>query len=202
MIRTRPLLPLLLACTLLSLTSCQRVQPVRTLPSWVGGIYIPMIENKSTEMGIEEVVTRLTQEEFLADGRLDIVPKAGADLELAATILSYRVSVGETDSDDIMETGRINIQSTVLLFDPYNPEEPLASLGPIETVYFYNSDPRSTGYDIEPDVKEKVFTQLARQIVNITIHGFPTSISTLPEGARIPIAPQTGTHGRSFGASD
>src|SRR2546426_6873593 len=81
--------------------ACQRIQPVRTLPDWVRGIYIPMVQNKSTEPGVEEVVTRLAQEEFLADGRVRIVPKEQADLQLVATIKEWRVLVDSYNNDRI-----------------------------------------------------------------------------------------------------
>ena len=168
------------------LLSCERIYPVRTLPNWVRGIYIPMIRNTSTELGVEEIVTRMTQEEFLADGRIRIVRKGEADLELVATIESYRIRLDDTDSDAIHETEEIIILTRLQLYDPFNPDRPVADLGMIETTSFYNADPRSIGHVIGPDAKRYALSLLARQIVDRTINGFPASLANLPPGAELP----------------
>lgn len=166
--------------------SCTRVVPVRTLPNWVRAIYVPMIENKTTEPGLEEVATTLIQEEFLADGRLDIVKKRRADLKLVATIEEYISYVEEEDSDDIAETNELIILATVKLYDPFDDENPLADLGLIKVPFRYNADPRSIGYVVKPDVKRLALRQLARMIVNRTINGFPADLGNLPDSVRMP----------------
>jgi len=73
---SRPLaLAAALAMSLLMLLTagCERIAPIRTLPSWVRGVYIPVFKNKTYEPQIEEDATRYTQETFLRDGRVDIV---------------------------------------------------------------------------------------------------------------------------------
>ncbi len=183
--RLVPLAGLVLAGGL-GLGACQRVLPVRTLPAWVRGVYIPMVGNETFEPGLEELATRLTQEEFLANGQLRIVRKAEADLQLVAIIKDYFIRIDRTDSDDIPEIEELTILTGLKLYDPMNPEVPLADLGQIETIMLYNSDPRSIGYTPEPDLKERALRLLARQIVNRTIYGFPTSLRNLPPGVEIP----------------
>lgn len=172
------------ACAMLS--SCERIKPVRTLPSWVRGIYVPMFKNATTEPGLEEVATRATQEEFLADGRVDIVRKADADLQLRAEIKEYRISVYQEGDDDIPEDNVIHMVTSVRLYDPFDDETPVADLGDIFTVYRYNSDPRSVSYDVEPDVKRRILRLLGRQIVAQTITGFPVALRGQGEDAPRP----------------
>lgn len=168
------------------LVACERIQPVRTLPSWVRGIYIPMVRNSTTEPGLEEVVTRLTQEAFLSDGRVDVVAKRRADLQLIATIKAFRIVIDDTDSDEIAEFKEIRMLTDVALYDPYDPERPVADLGTIMTNRVYAADPRSVNYVIEPVAKERALDLLARQIVARTISGFPRQLRGLPKGARVP----------------
>lgn len=168
------------------LGSCTRIYPVRTLPTWVRGVYIPMVKNKTTEPGIEEVVTRLTQEEFLADGRVNVVKKRDADLEIIAEIETYRTITEQTDTDEVPNRDAVHMVTSLKLYDPYDNQKPIADLGSIRTTYSYNSDPRSRGFDIEPDVKDRVMSILARQIVNKTITGFPVELSDTPKGAPLP----------------
>lgn len=188
---SNPALHCLIVVAACALVSCQRIQPVRTLPDWVRGIYIPMTLNKSTEPGVEEIATRLAQEEFLADGRVRVVQKAQADLQLVTTIKTYLVQVDAYDRDRIPRLEKVLIQSEVKLYDPtvdpFDPEqEPIAKLGEIRTRYIYNSDPRSITYAVEPDVKAGALRQLALQIVDRTINGFPTELKDVPGAAKLP----------------
>lgn len=183
---------LLIAAVLAGTASCTRIQPVRTLPNWVRGIYVPMIENESFEPGLEEVATRLTQEEFLADGRLDVVAKRHADLAVVARILDYRIRIDDTDSDDIPQIEEVTVVAELTLFDPLNEELPVANLGVIEASSFYFADTRSIIYRPEPDVKRDVLAQLARQIVFRTISGFPEDLQDLPDGVAPPSLVQPG----------
>jgi hypothetical protein len=172
-----------LTAALLAAGACERVQPRRTLPGWVRGVYVPMFTNKTTEPGLEELATRLTQEEFLADGRVNVVRKRDADLQLVASIEEYRIRVEDTDNDNIPSIHEVTISASLQLFDPLAPDRPLADLGRIDLRTYHNADPRSIGYAIEPEVKRLVMEGLARRIVDRTIHGFPSALDALPTGA-------------------
>jgi hypothetical protein len=180
----------LLSAALIPALSCQRVMPVRTLPSWVRGIYVPMFQNESFEPGLEELVTRLTQEEFLADGRVQVVRKSEADLQLIGVIKAYQIVITGTDSDDITEIEEIRVITELALHDPlddpFDPGEPVAELGQMITRMRYNSDPRSIGLVIEPDAKQAAMGQLARQVVFRTITGFPIKLRDAPSGLDLP----------------
>ena len=175
------------------LGGCERIYPVRTLPGWVRGIYIPMMKNETSEPGLIELATRSTQEEFMADGRLLIVPKRDADLKLVATILDYRILVDRRDSDYIPRVEEIIMLTKVELYDPFDDEKPIAHLGVIRTSTLVASDPRSTNYMIEPEAKRSAMNLLARQIVNRTINGFPETLRGLPKGVSVPRGPQPGS---------
>lgn len=168
-------------------SGCERVQPVRTLPSWVRGVYIPMVQNRTVEPGLEETVTRLVQEEFLADGRLEVEAKDSADVQLRAVIETWRLEYDGFD-DDIATRRELTIVAGVQLLEPYDdpfdPKEPvIADLGRVATTYFYNHDQRSTYFQTEVDANEDALRQLARNIVFQTINGFPTQIEGAPAGS-------------------
>lgn len=168
------------------LGSCERVYPVRTLPNWVQGVYIPMIQNQSTEPGLEETATRMIQEEFLADGRLRVVPKDHADVQIVAKIKDFRVRTENFDSDRIARTAEIMMTTELQLFDPFDAEKPFADLGTIVTNSLFADDARSVNYRIKPDATRDALNQLARQIVGRTISGFPADLKGLPEGVKVP----------------
>ncbi len=167
-------------------SACERIAPVRTLPAWVQGIYIPMFKNKTFEPEIEELATRLTQQAFLADGRLDVVPKTNADLTLVAEIIDWKSTASGSSGDKVTDRERVTIIASVKLFEPYNEEIPLAELGPILIRSDFNIDTRSNNFEPEPDRKHDLFKRLAREIVFTTIDGFPPQPRDLPPGVNLP----------------
>ncbi|HOE96794.1 MAG TPA: LPS assembly lipoprotein LptE [Candidatus Sumerlaeota bacterium] len=178
----------LLALGLLPVAGCERVAPVRTLPSWVRGIYVPMFENETFEPGIEQLATKMTQEEFLRDGRLDVVPERDADLVLKAKITEWLSKAGGSSGDKITEDEKITMVVNVGLYEPFE-DEPLAVLKPIRISSKFNIDVRSSDFEPEPDRRRALFQALGRRIVFDTITGFPPMVRDLPAGVTLPSIP-------------
>ena len=167
-------------------TGCERITPVRTLPAWVRGVYVPMIKNKSYEPGLEETATRLVQEQFLFDGRLDVVPKHQADMIVVAEIVDWRGREAGSSGDRVSNDEEVTLTASVSLFEPYNMETPVATLPPITIVRSFNIDTRSVDYEPEPDRKREVLENLARAIVDNTITGFPVQLGAVNTGPALP----------------
>lgn len=177
---------LLAVFALTALTGCERVTPVRTLPAWVRGVYVPMIKNKSYEPGLEEQATRLIQEQFLFDGRLDVVPKNQADMIVVVEIINYRGSSAGSSGDQVVTDEMVQLTAHVSLFEPYNMATPIAVLPPIEVLRRFNIDTRSVDFEPEPDRKRELMERLALSVVNSTITGFPVQLGTTPVGTALP----------------
>jgi len=62
---------------------------MRTLPAHIKSIYIPIFVNQTFQYGLEDVITNMVIEEFIKDGRLEMVDKKLAEAELKGTILFY-----------------------------------------------------------------------------------------------------------------
>ncbi|MCL5271024.1 MAG: LPS assembly lipoprotein LptE [bacterium] len=170
-----------------ALSGCERVAPVRTLPSWVRGLYVPMAHNSSFEPGLEEIVTRQIQEAFLADGRLDIVRKDQADLTLATDIVDWRERPSGRSGDYINKRVEVIVTASVKLLEPDGDEKkPMADLGKVTLIREVEADPRSIHYVSEPDKKDAILRELATRIMNRTIEGFPPELSGLPPGVKLP----------------
>lgn len=165
---------------------CQRVAPIRTLPSWVRGIYVPVFKNETYEPEIEELATRLTQEAFLADGRVDIVPKAQADLVLKVDILDWQAETSDTRGDKIAKSDDIIMTVGIKLYDPFDLERPMADLGRFRITSGFNVDTRSNRYAAEPERKERLMSSLADQIVARVINGFPVAPAGVATDTNVP----------------
>jgi hypothetical protein len=168
---------------------CERIAPVRTLPNWVRGIYIPVFHNDSYEPAIEEDVTRLTQEAFLNDGRLSIVGKADADAMLVARIVEWQDESFNASNDKVTSSRYVIVKASVKLCEPFDEKRVIADLGEVNALGIFNSDVRSVRYQSEPDRKQVLLAELANQIVQKTINGFPaaeTPLGTTPPPATSP----------------
>lgn len=185
--RTLPLAGLLGLLLILSLAAgCQRIAPIRTLPSWVRGVYIPVFKNETYEPQLEETATRLTQEAFLADGRVDVVPKEQADLVLQVTLMDWTAETVRTRGDYIGRTDEILLTYGIKLYDPFDMEHPMADLGRFRISTAFNIDIRSNRYEPEPDRKERLMRQLSEQILLRVINGFPASAAGIAPGSTVP----------------
>jgi len=169
-----------------ALGSCVRIPPRRSLPNTINALYIPMFANKSYEPGLEELLTRATQEEFLSDGRLDVVSRSNADAVLAGTILSFDITPHVFTRDDFPLSSQISLKVDVALYDPADRErqKPLMTWSDVGLAYPFLSDMRLQTRAIEttPDVdpKEYALRYLAREIVFAVINRAPTTRGDIP----------------------
>ncbi|MEN6627613.1 MAG: LPS assembly lipoprotein LptE [Candidatus Sumerlaeia bacterium] len=169
------LLSIVILAAAVAASGCERIAPVRTLPNWVQGVYVPIVKNTSYWPGIEEDATRKIQESFLADGRVGVVPKQSADIILQVEIGEWRVRTSGTSGDDIADRTEYTLTAKVQLFEPL-AEQPLATLPPIVVRRDYNTDSRSIDYDPEPDRVDDMLRNLGESIVRATITGFPATM--------------------------
>lgn len=185
-IRLKLLAAFALTAILTATGGCQRIAPVRTLPSYYRGVYVPMVQNESFEPGLEEIMTREIQEEFLADGRLDVVAKRDADLTMKATILSVDKWTSDSRGDDVASATATRIRMGVQLIDPYDETMLIADLGVITIIQNSTTDVRSINFEAEPDNNERLAERVATAVVMRTLTGFPINTADLPAGLTLP----------------
>jgi TolB-like protein len=78
----------LLLLWVIILSGCAHT-PIYTLPEHINSIYIPIFSNHTFQYGLEEVITDMVIEEFIKDGRLDVVDKKSATAELKGDVTFY-----------------------------------------------------------------------------------------------------------------
>lgn len=157
-----------------ALAGCERIAPVRTLPNWVQGVHVPMVKNSSFEPGIEEDATKLIQEAFMQDGRVAVAPKSNADLYVQVEIHQWTPRSNGTSGDNITDRTEYTVGARVQLFEPYS-DQPLATLPPILITLSFNTDARSIDFDQLPDRIDSLLKQVANQVVQQTMTGFPAT---------------------------
>jgi len=158
----------------LCLSACAtNVYRTRTLPEWVTRVYVPMFQNQSYETGIEEIATRLVIEEFLADGRLDVVEKDDADLIVKVSLIDYNSAPDAFESEDFPENTKITTAAKVELWSPSDNQKPFVEVGTVIREQTCVSDFRRSDMVIDVDARDITLTGLARAIVREVITGVP-----------------------------
>lgn len=159
------------------------VSPHRTLPERIQTVYIPMPRNESFEYGFEEMLARELHQEFLADGRVQVVGRHQADSVLNTTITDFRRIVASTNADGYPHTDEAIITATVSLTEP-GRDEPTVNLDGLTSTRMFISDTRRSQFSPEPEWRQDLLRGLAQEIVF-------TVLTHQPEASDTTAAPST-----------
>lgn len=167
--------PFLILAVLLALSQgwagCSRIPRQRTLPPSIRSITVPMFVNRTPEPQIEAEATRLTQEEFLADGRLNLVGLREADAVVRVTLSEYGTEATAFDEDDFPRASLLRVRASVDIVRNTPDQVSIGGERKVEAVAYTNVDPRRANYEPEPVGRERVLRELGRQIVREVMTG-------------------------------
>lgn len=183
---TRLIAPLFLMLVTLFAAGCTPIVRVRTLPSSIRSVHVPMVVNRSAEPGLEERLTVALQEELLADGRLNVVQRNRADAIIEVTIRDFsRLSAG-FDNDDFATDRTFAVDSELSIIENVPGQPLIGEKRRLITRVGYGADPRRTQYEPEDERKVNLYRELARQIVMEVLTGEFTEV--VLESDQIPIS--------------
>lgn len=141
---------------------CAPVVRERTLPVSVRAVYVPMVENRTQEPGLEERLTVAFQEELLADGRIDLVREKEADAIIKVTIRQFSDEAISFDDDTfgVSRILRLNADMEVLENIPGRPA--IGETRKLKVVAVRNADTRETTFEPEVDGVTKLARNFGR----------------------------------------
>jgi len=96
--------------------------PARTLPSYVKRIYIREFKNNSRVFGAQADLTLYVNDEFMLDGRLDVVQSGRSDVRREGKIKFIREESTGLSSDEFPLISMMQMETIVELWDPYDPD--------------------------------------------------------------------------------
>jgi hypothetical protein len=154
------------------------------LPSYIKRIYIPELRNTSRLPGAQAELTPLVVDEFLADGRLDVVQNERADVRLEGRIKSFRDYSSATAGDRFPLVNTMEMECVIELWDPYDRDRviPIARYH-VPAVIQYFSDTRRSIEETQTEARERLMRQMAKNIVNTVLTGTPESPKPLEQKA-------------------
>ena len=156
--------------------------PARTLPSYINRIYIREFKNNSRVFGAQADLTLFVNDEFMSDGRLDVVQSARSDVRLEGKIKFIREENTGLSSDEFPLISIVQMETIIELWDPYDPDRlvPLYRFR-VPTTIQYISDPRRSIAETQTEARERLLRQAARDIVNTVMAGVPIGETLLEQ---------------------
>ncbi|MEI7633306.1 MAG: LPS assembly lipoprotein LptE [bacterium] len=169
------LLGLSLCVALTALSACARVvPPSRVLPSHIKRIYVREFKNNSRIYGASADLTLYVNDEFISDGRLDVVQSARSDARLEGVITQYNEQTAAISDDRIPVVMLLQMTCMIELWDPYDADRivPMARYT-VPAAVQYVSDPRRSYAEMDTEVRKRLLQQMAVNIVQTVITGQP-----------------------------
>lgn len=162
---------------LVVLAACTTVvPPSRTLPEHIKRIYIREFKNSSRLFGAQADLTLAVNDEFMLDGRLDVVQNERADVRLEGRVKSFKEYGSGTSGDRWPLVSTMEMVCLIELWDPYDNDRvmPIARYT-VPAAVQYVSDPRRSIMETQTDARERLMSQMAKNIVQTVISGTPES---------------------------
>ncbi len=163
-----------------SLVGCAPREGRRALPAGARDLHVAPFGNESNEIGLENLLTEAAVQQFLADGRVNLVeePEA-ADVVLRGTITGYGRWPVIFNARDIVQQYRVRMRVRIRLVDPPTGEV-LRNVDGVTRRTFYSD--RVAPVETEEDAQQRVVDQLARDVVRRTLEGWPYVSDTVRGG--------------------
>lgn len=151
--------------------------PARTLPTHINRIYVREFKNNSRWFGAQADLTLHVNDEFMLDGRLDVVQSERSDVRLEGRIKFVHEEPTGLSSDEFPLISLVQMETVVELWDPYDPDRlvPLYRFN-VPTVIQYLSDPRRSISETTTEARDRLLRQAAKDIVNAVMAGAPSPL--------------------------
>ena len=145
------------------------------LPPHIKRIAIPIFGNDTYEYGAENSLTDAVIESFLTDGRLEVVSPKDADAVLEGMVTGYGKNILSYDDYDVAEEYEVYIGANIILKDLTTGEILLKEEGMGGRTTIWYTDEALQPKEAEIKGKARAIDNLAKDIVNRVIKGFPTA---------------------------
>ena len=143
------------------------------LPSHLKTVAIPVFENRTTEVTLEQQVTDAVIARFVSNNQLKVVDERVADGLIQGTITSYRNSVfGFSGGDATSQEYRVAIGLSVLFKDLRKNREVWNDPEMLKTANYYVTPVPGDTAKTERDGRREAIEKIADEILTRTVQGW------------------------------
>jgi hypothetical protein len=148
-----------------ALSSAAIPQPQR-LPTYIKRIYIREFKNNSRWFGAQADLTLYVNDEFMLDGRLDVVQSERADVRLEGKVANFQEIPSGFGNDRFPLISTMRLTCNIELWDPYDSDRlvPIARYT-VPTIIQYVSDPRRSISETQTEARDRLLRQAAHNIM-------------------------------------
>ncbi len=168
---TRTLPALLVACACAA-SSCAYTTSTLSLPAHIKTIAIPVFENGTTQVGLEQNVTSAVVARFVADNHLRVVDEREADAVLRGKVISYRNTVFGFSVQTQAQEYQAAIGVEVVLKDLVRNRELWKADNLVKTANYYVVDVPGQSAKTEVEGREDAIRKIADEIVARTVQSW------------------------------
>ncbi|MFI5361563.1 MAG: LPS assembly lipoprotein LptE [Elusimicrobiota bacterium] len=159
------------------------------LPSTGRKLIVRPISNKSQQFGLEDALSNAVRDEFLRDGRYQLVAESAADDVVSITITRYLLAPLAYDVSLAPISYKLRIFVDVQMFDRASGKELWSEKNLEGSLTYANSI--LAGGQTEAQAQTTIWSVLAPMIVSRVAQGFEAAPSTAPAAAApAPPAPE------------
>jgi hypothetical protein len=162
---------LLLGTAAVSVAAIPRPQ---RLPTYIKRIYVREFKNNSRWFGAQADLTLYVNDEFMLDGRLDVVQSERADVRLEGKIANFEEIPSGFGGDRFPLISTMRLTCNIELWDPYDSDRlvPIARYS-VPTLVQYVSDPRRSISETQTEARDRLLRQAAHNIMWTVMQASP-----------------------------
>lgn len=143
-----------------------------TLPSHIDTVAVPMFLNRTSQPGVEAIITRAVAQAFVTNGRLRVVRSADADAILDGEVMSYSVGPIAFDQTLNVQQYRLVVVLNLKMRDVRRNTVLFQQNSVTEQADFRVAGPVSATIAVEESALTVAAGEIARSIVSLAIDRF------------------------------
>ena len=139
------------------------------LPSHIRTIAIPTFENRTTQAGLDEEITKSVVDRFVADNNLRVVGEPEADAVLTGAVVRYENSVFGFTADVRAEEYRVSLTVSCRLYDRAKNRELWRDENLTKTTNYYVVEVPGQPAQTEVDGRTEAVKKISDEILSRTV---------------------------------
>lgn len=170
--KTQPTLAFLALAAILGLSACTDVALRPGLPDYISKLAVPTFQNRTSQPNVNNELTQEVTQNFLIDGRIDLVSSDQANAILEGTVVQYLLEPLLLDVHNTPQQYKMRVILRLSLKDT-KAGKPIWTEDAFEdsTTYYVANTLGITPED-ENTARRRLIQQIARKIVSRVIEGF------------------------------
>lgn len=165
-------LGLICLAALAGLTACTDVAIRPGLPDYITTIAVPTFQNRTTQPNLENELTQQVTQDFMVDGRIQLVNPDQAGALLIGTIAQYRLDPLLLDVHNTPQQYKMRLILNLALKDQKAGKNLWVEEAFEESTTYYVANTLGIPQETEQDARKRLIKQLSKRIISRVIEGF------------------------------